>query len=130
MCINCGVDTGHLGGATPKCDVCGAAKYCSQQCKVRPRQAAYWLHCSCSECALCQLTSRHELHGSGMPTPLMYVTCCGCILRSCHLYGFSSTYPQEANSSIHTSFCPVCCELTEVYNIDFERFIQFVPFRL
>jgi hypothetical protein len=37
---------------------------------------------------------------------------------------------QAANAMQHMTYCAVCSELQEVYNIDFERFIQYVPFRM
>lgn len=37
---------------------------------------------------------------------------------------------QEGNKGIHASFCAICSELMEVYNIDFERWLQYVPFRV
>lgn len=33
------------------------------------------------------------------------------------------------NRPVHRTFCPLCRELAEIYNIDFERFIEVVPFR-
>lgn len=36
---------------------------------------------------------------------------------------------RAANAPVHSSFCPLCRELGELINIDFERFIEVVPFR-
>jgi len=69
VCGACFKDISGLGGSAPCCDQCGAARYCSLDCK-------------------------------------------------------------NAASGAHATFCGVCSELQEVYNIDFERFIQHIPFRV
>lgn len=48
------------------------------------------------------------------------------VLHGCTAYPCS----QAANAVQHMTYCAVCAELQEVYNIDFERFIQYVPFRM
>lgn len=49
---------------------------------------------------------------------------------SCQAATYCSPDCRAANAEPHVTFCRACAELMEVYNVDFERFIQHVPFRV
>jgi len=49
--------------------------------------------------------------------------------NSCLTAKYCSQACKEMNMPVHTSFCSICQDLQEVFGVDFDRFIQYVPFR-
>ncbi|KAG2454263.1 hypothetical protein HYH02_001295 [Chlamydomonas schloesseri] len=49
--------------------------------------------------------------------------------ESCQAAVYCSGACREANAPLHGSFCALCCELAQVFNLSFDSFIEWVPFR-
>ncbi|KAG2489446.1 hypothetical protein HYH03_012082 [Edaphochlamys debaryana] len=68
-----------------------------------------------------------------------HCSCCGAPVASlggaaprcerCQAAVYCSPTCRAANGPQHGSFCALCCELSEVFNLSFDSFIEWVPFR-
>lgn len=47
----------------------------------------------------------------------------------CQAAVYCSGACREAGGAMHGSFCALCCEMSEVFNLCFDSFIEWVPFR-